>query len=135
MDDRFFERPPLSLRKYALDTNIFVEAFNYLFIDEAGQTALADAVAVGASARNIVLLGDPQQLPHVTQNSHPDGCGHSVLEHLLGSAATVAEDRGLFLAKSWRMHPGICQFVSEHSYEGRLETAPGCERQNVSSAA
>jgi uncharacterized protein len=91
-------------------------------------------VAVGTSARNIVLLGDPQQLPHVTQNSHPGGSGCSVLEHLLGEAATVAEDRGLFLANSWRMHPNICGFVSELSYDGRLVSAPGCDLQRVSSS-
>ena len=95
--------------------------------------ALADAVAVGTSARNIILLGDPQQLPHVTQNVHPDGAGCSVLEHLLGDAATVAEDRGLFLAQSWRMHPDICRFVSAHSYEGRLVSASDCTLQRVSS--
>lgn len=111
------------------------QAVDYLFIDEAGQIALADAVAVGTSARNIVLLGDPQQLPHVTHNTHPEGSGCSVLEHLLGERATVAEDRGLFLANSWRMHPDICRFVSEHSYDGRLSCAPGCERQTVSSAS
>jgi uncharacterized protein len=109
------------------------QALDYLFIDEAGQMALADAVAVGTSARNIILLGDPQQLPHVTQNMHPDGAGCSVLEHLLGDAATVAEDRGLFLAQSWRMHPDICRFVSGHSYEGRLVSAPDCKLQRVSS--
>jgi superfamily I DNA and/or RNA helicase len=110
------------------------QKLDYLFIDEAGQVSLADAVAVGTSARNIVLLGDPQQLPHVTQNTHPEGSGDSVLEHVLGNEATVSEDRGLFLAESWRMHPDICRFVSEHSYEGRLVSAPGCERQTVSSA-
>jgi uncharacterized protein len=109
------------------------QALDYLFIDEAGQVALADAVAVGTSARNVVLLGDPQQLPHVTQNTHPDSSGCSVLQHLLGDAATIAEDRGLFLAQSWRMHPEICRFVSAHSYEGRLVSAPDCERQSVSS--
>jgi predicted RecB family nuclease len=109
------------------------QAVDYLFIDEAGQVSLADAAAVGTSARNIVLLGDPQQLPHVTQNTHPDGSGLSVLEHLLGDSPTVSEDRGLFLANSWRMQPDICRFVSEHSYEGRLASASGCERQLVSS--
>jgi uncharacterized protein len=109
------------------------QAFDYLFIDEAGQMALADAVAVGTAAHNVVLLGDPQQLPHVAQNTHPGGAGCSVLDHLLSGAATVAEDRGLFLAESWRMHPAICRFVSEHSYDGRLISAAGCERQHVSS--
>ena len=107
------------------------QALDYLFIDEAGQVALADAVAVGTSAHNIVLLGDPRQLPHVTQNTHPLGAGRSVLEHLLGDASTVAEDRGIFLARSWRMHPDICQFVSEHSYDGRLVSAAGCDVQAV----
>ena len=109
----------------------FDQCLDYLFIDEAGQTSLADTVAVGTAARNIVLLGDPQQLPHVTQSPHPDGSGCSVLEHLLGDAATIAEDRGIFLAKTWRMHPDVCGFVSELSYDGRLVSAAGCERQRV----
>jgi hypothetical protein len=110
------------------------QALDYLFIDEAGQVALADAIAVGTCAHNIVLLGDPQQLPHVTQNTHPEGSGLSVLQHLLDDAATVSDDRGLFLAQSWRMHPAICRFVSEHSYDGRLASASGCELQEVSSS-
>jgi predicted RecB family nuclease len=112
----------------------FDQAFDYLFIDEAGQTSLADTVAVGTASRNIVLLGDPQQLPHVTQSPHPEGSGRSVLEHLLGNEATVADDRGIFLANSWRMHPDVCRFVSALSYDGRLASAPGCERQRVNSS-
>ena len=42
---------------------------DYLFIDEAGQISLADALALATSARNVVLLGDPQQLPQVAQGS------------------------------------------------------------------
>jgi uncharacterized protein len=110
------------------------QSVDFLFIDEAGQVALADAVAVGTAARNIVLLGDPQQLPHVTQNTHPEGAGVSVLDHLLGGEPTISEDRGLFLANSWRMHPDICRFVSDHSYDGRLASAPGCECQRLSSS-
>ncbi len=112
----------------------FDQQFDYLFLDEAGQTSLADTVAVATAARNIVLLGDPQQLPHVTQSPHPEGSGRSVLEHLLGDASTVAEDRGIFLANSWRMHPDVCRFVSDLSYDGRLVSAPGCERQGVRSS-
>ena len=39
---------------------------------------------MGTAARNIVLLGDPLQLAQVSQGTHPEGTGHSVLEHLLG---------------------------------------------------
>ena len=65
------------------------EGFDLLFIDEAGQFALANAAAVGLAAKSIVLLGDPQQLPQVTQADHPDGSGASVLEHLLDGASTI----------------------------------------------
>jgi uncharacterized protein len=105
--------------------------FDYLFIDEAGQVSLADAVAMSPCAENVVLLGDPQQLPHVTQCVHPGGAGVSVLEHLLGDAATVAPDRGLFLAQTWRMHPDVCGFISELSYERRLGAHPDCARQQI----
>jgi uncharacterized protein len=107
------------------------QRLDYLFVDEAGQVSLADAVAMGTSARNLVFLGDPQQLPQVRQGVHPGSSGCSVLEHLLDGAATVAADRGLFLARTWRMHPDVCSFISELAYDGRLASAPGCERQNV----
>jgi predicted RecB family nuclease len=104
---------------------------DYLFVDEAGQVSLADALAVGTAARNLVLLGDPLQLAQVTQGIHPDGTAVSVLEHLLGEARTIAEERGLFLELSWRMHPDVSAFVSGAFYEGRLRSAPGCARQST----
>jgi uncharacterized protein len=109
------------------------ERVDYLFIDEAGQVALADAIAMGTAARNLVLLGDPQQLPQVRQGVHPSGSACSVLEHVLQDAATIDPDRGLFLERTWRMHPVICRFISELAYDGRLTAAPGCARQRVDS--
>jgi predicted RecB family nuclease len=104
-----------------------------LFVDEAGQVSFADALAVGTCARNVVLLGDPQQLAQVSQGIHPPGAQASVLEHLLGGADTVPPDRGLFLSRTWRMHPDVCRFISETSYEGRLHSVPECERQRIDS--
>ena len=97
---------------------------DYLFIDEAGQVSLADALAMGTAARNVVLVGDPQQLDQVIQGTHPAGSGESVLRHLLGDDATVPPDRGLFLERTYRLHPDICSYISEEFYEGRLEPAP-----------
>jgi uncharacterized protein len=107
------------------------EPLDYLFIDEAGQISLADALALSTAARNVVLLGDPQQLPQVAQGAHPPGASLSVLEHLLGDAQTVDPTRGVFLAETWRLHPDVCEFVSELMYDGRLHSAPGRERQSV----
>lgn len=41
----------------------------------------------------------------------------------------MPDDRGLFLAETWRLHPSICEFTSEIFYEGRLRPRPGRERQ------
>ena len=104
---------------------------DYLFVDEAGQIALADTIAVAPSARNLVLLGDPLQLAQVSQGTHPPGIGVSALEHLLGGDATVPPDRGVFLDESYRMHPELCDFISRHVYDGRLKSAPQTAQQRV----
>jgi superfamily I DNA and/or RNA helicase len=100
-----------------------------LVIDEAGQVALADALAMGTAARNVILLGDPLQLAQVSQGTHPPGAGVSVLEHLLDDHATVPPSHGIFLERTLRMHPDVCRFVSEIVYDGRLAWIPDVARQ------
>ncbi len=106
-------------------------SIDVLFIDEAGQQSLANAIASATAARSIVLLGDPNQLPQVSQGVHPDGAGASALEHILGAERTLPPDRGLFLPVTYRMHPRVNAFVSELFYDGRLETDPKNARQSV----
>jgi uncharacterized protein len=105
---------------------------DYLVIDEAGQVSLADAVAMGTAARNLMLLGDPLQLAQVSQGVHPSGTGASVLEHLLGDAPTIPEDRGVFLERSFRMHPAVSAFISEIVYGGRLHSDESAARRTTS---
>jgi len=104
---------------------------DYLVIDEAGQISLADALAMGTSARNLILLGDPLQLAQVSQGVHPERTGVSVLEHLLGEAPTIPDDRGLFLERSYRMHPSVCAFISEIVYAGRLHSDDSAARRTT----
>jgi uncharacterized protein len=96
-----------------------------LFVDEAGQKSLADVLAVSGATTQLVLLGDPQQLAQPSKGSHPEGAEVSALEHVLGDASTMPEDLGWFLEHTYRMHPTICEFISEVVYEGRLHPAPG----------
>jgi superfamily I DNA and/or RNA helicase len=103
-------------------------------VDEAGQVALADALAVAQAAGSVVLLGDAQQLAHVSQGTHPRSSGQSVLQHLLGDADTIAPADGVFLDRTWRMHPDVSRFVSEAMYDGRLESADGCTNHLVTSS-
>ncbi len=109
----------------------FEQTLDHLFIDEAGQVSLANLVAMGTAAKNIVLVGDQMQLGQPTQGTHPGESGASVLDHLLQGAATVPPDRGIFLDVTWRMHSALCGWVSEAIYEGRLHAEPSTARQSL----
>jgi hypothetical protein len=109
----------------------FDGVFDVLFVDEASQMSLANAVALGTCARSIVLIGDPNQLPMVTQGVQPGGAAASALEHLVGGADTMPPERGLFLETSRRMHPQINAFISPAFYGGLLETHPDTARRVV----
>ena len=100
----------------------YFEAVDVLFIDEAGQMALADVIAVAQAARNLVLIGDPQQLERPFKGSHPPGAEKSALQYLLGDHKTIPTTTGLLLPETWRMHPSICDFTSQLFYDGRLGT-------------
>ncbi len=106
-------------------------ALDVLFVDEAGQVALANLIAAGTCARNIVLLGDQMQLSQPVQGVHPGRSGDSALDWLLDGAATIAPDRGIFLATSYRMHPLVCRFISDAVYDGRLDAEDGNERRSL----
>ena len=97
---------------------------DFLFVDEAGQVALANLIAMGTSARNIVLLGDQMQLGQPIQGIHPGRSGESSLDYLLNGMATIPPERGIFLDTTWRMHPDVCSFISEAVYDGRLKPEP-----------
>jgi len=98
-------------------------AFDVLIVDEAGQVALANLVAMSRAAKSIVLMGDQRQLGQPTQGVHPAESGLSVLDYRLGDIAAVDPEHGVFLGTTHRMHPGINNVVSQYVYAGRLGTA------------
>ena len=108
--------------------------FEYLFVDEAGQVSLANLLGMSLCAKNIVLIGDPCQLPQVIQASHPDPANLSCLEWMLGRRKLVQPGRGIFLAETWRMHPKLCSYNSKQFYEGRLHANPDTEHQAILSS-
>jgi len=120
----------------------WVGVLDFLFIDEAGQVSLANAVAMSRCAKNLVLLGDQMQLEQPVQGSHPGDSGLSVLQYALKDVAASRTDSpvfhavvppgyGIFLGETRRMHPSVCQFISESIYEGRLCSHPDCARQRI----
>ncbi len=99
-------------------------SLDLLVIDEAGQFCLANTIAVAPAAANLLLLGDPQQLPQVSQGTHPEPVDTSALDWLVDGRRTLADERGYFLDLSYRMHPAVCAAVSALSYEDRLHSHP-----------
>jgi predicted RecB family nuclease len=107
---------------FANDTRVDARSLDLLVIEEAGQFCLANTIAVARAARNLMLLGDPQQLPQVSQGHHPEPVDESALGWLVAGHRTLPEELGYFLDRSYRMHPSVCAPVSRLSYEGRLHS-------------
>ena len=100
------------------------ESLDLLVIDEAGQFSLASTVAVSLAAQRLLLLGDPQQLPQVSQGTHPEPVDTSALGWIMDGAEVLPAAFGYFLARTRRMHPAVAGPVSTLSYEGRLAAHP-----------
>ena len=106
-------------------------SLDLLVVDEAGQFSLANTIAVSRAASRLLLLGDPQQLPQVSQGQHPEPVDKSALGWLADGEAVLPERFGYFLPQSWRMSPALCAKVSRLSYADRLRSAPAAEGRSL----
>lgn len=107
------------------------QGLDLLVIDEAGQFSLASTIAVAAGAKSLLLLGDPQQLPQVSQGAHPEPVNTSALGWVMDGDAVISPEYGYFLDRSWRMHPAVAAPVSRLSYAGQLASARGTEQRTI----
>lgn len=106
-----------------------------LVIDEAGQFALAPTLGAAVAAKRLLLLGDPQQLPQVSQGTHAEPVFQSALGWLMQGHDTLPSDLGYFLGTSYRMHPALCSKVSTLSYDGRLTSDRCTEERSLEGVA
>ncbi|MCW8884234.1 MAG: TM0106 family RecB-like putative nuclease [Motiliproteus sp.] len=104
---------------------------DYLFVDEAGQVSVANLIAMSRSAKNLVLMGDQMQLGQPSQGTHPAESGLSVLDYLLHEMPTIPQDMGVFLGTTYRMHSHVNRFISDHIYEGKLESDPTTDKRII----
>jgi uncharacterized protein len=109
----------------------FFALMDFIFVDEAGQLSLIDTMALSQAGKNLVLMGDPQQLKQPQKGSHPEGTEVSALEHVLQGQKTISEDQGVFLGTTWRMHPAINDYVAELFYDNRLHTKSETANQRL----
>lgn len=109
---------------FANDARVASERLDLLAIDEAGQFSLGYTIAVARAARNIMLLGDPQQLGQVSTGSHPEPVDHSALGWLMAGHDVLPAEYGYFLEHTHRMHSALCRVDSALSYDNRLLSHP-----------
>jgi predicted RecB family nuclease len=110
----------------------FTDTLDYLIVDEAGQMALSQVLAASRAAKNLILLGDPQQLEQPQRGAHPEGSGVAALTHLLEGNSVMPKHKGLFLNVTRRINPKIATFTSEIFYKGELDALPELSNQKIS---
>ena len=88
-------------------------------------------MAISGCTSSALLLGDPQQLPQVSQNSHAEPVEQSALGWLMDGQQALPAQLGYFLADSYRMHPAVCQAVSDFAYDGRLDSAEPAKQRKI----
>ena len=96
--------------------------YDLLVVDEAGQVSLSNLLFMSHCARNILLVGDQNQLSQPNRAKHPGESGLSCLEYVMGEEKVVPFNKGVFLATSWRMPPVLTSVVSDLFYQGELQS-------------
>ena len=114
------------------------EFFDILVIDEASQCDIASALPLLFRAKNVVIIGDPQQLKHISTLSDKQDTqllakhelieGHTIWAYSYNSlfdlARSLCKSEDLIdLRDHHRSHSEIITFSNNHFYEGRLRIA------------
>lgn len=148
------ERPPFTMQNYRTHFRAFVERYpvvlstthslcasigaghllDYVIIDESSQVDILTAAVCCACCRNIVIIGDSRQLPHIVEeqlrakaeelrDKHrvPDAYDY-VRQNILSSFKRVFAERlpVTLLREHYRCHPLIIDFCNRKYYRNEL---------------
>lgn len=128
------EYPVILSTTYSIKGTLSTEhIYDYLIVDEASQVDLATGVLAFSCAKNIIIVGDQQQLPNVLTsddiriaddiwNKHNfDERYHFATHSMLESAAEIWSDvPSVLLREHYRCHPKIASFFNQKFYNGQL---------------
>ena len=128
------EYPVILSTTYSIKGTLSTEyIYDYLIVDEASQVDLATGVLAFSCAKNIIIVGDQQQLPNVLTpndiriaddiwNKHIfDERYHFATHSMLSSAAEIwKEAPSVLLREHYRCHPKIASFFNQKFYNGQL---------------
>ncbi len=133
----FIARYPvlLSTTHSILNSRCDTYLFDYLIIDEASQVDILTAVLAFSCCKNIVVIGDSRQLPHIISSAIDRGLfeeerlkysvaeGYDYVKHsVLSSLKTIYKKRLpiTLLKEHYRCHPAIIQFCNQRFYNNEL---------------
>lgn len=130
--DAFLRRFPvvLSTTDSIINNKGQAELFDYLIVDEASQVNLLTGFLTMSCAKNIIVVGDLQQIPHIPDRSIDNSvddkfhisAGYSYFEEsLLSSLVQLFPSVSSTLLKEhYRCHPRIIDFCNQKYYNGQL---------------
>lgn len=105
--------------------------FDLVVFDEASQMPTSEAVGAMARGRNVVVVGDPKQLPPTSffsaQMSEEDAGDMAVpddLESILDDCLALGMPQEHLLWHYRSRHESLIAFSNRHFYEGKLLTFP-----------
>ena len=133
--DEFNKEYPIILSTtYSIKGTLSTEhIYDYLIVDEASQVDLATGVLAFSCAKNIIIVGDQQQLPNVLTdddiriaddiwNKHNFDKRYHFSSHSMLASATEIWNTipSVMLREHYRCHPKIAHFFNQKFYNGQL---------------
>ena len=133
-DDFTKEYPVILSTTYSIKGTLSTDyVYDYVIVDEASQVDLVTGVLAFSCAKNIVIVGDQQQLPNVLTpqevsaadsiwNQHNfDEQYHFTTHSMLTSAIEIWPSvPSTLLREHYRCHPKIAAFFNQKFYKGEL---------------
>ena len=128
------EYPVVLSTTYSIKGTLSLDhVYDYLIVDEASQVDLATGVLASSCAKNIVIVGDLQQLPNVLDGDDlrtseavwarydlPEVYHFSAHSLLSSALAAWPEVPNVLLREHYRCHPKIINFCNQKFYGGKL---------------
>ncbi len=118
-----------TIARACIDSTIMKEKFDVLVVDEASMAPLPSIFYLaGLCSSHYVISGDFRQLSPIAQGNTPSV--QKWLKRDIFSQAGILErvdsnrddERLVMLREQYRMHPSICNLISEVVYDGKLKT-------------
>ena len=118
-----------TIARACIDPSIMKEKFDALVIDEASMAQLPNIFYLaGLCSSHYVISGDFRQLSPIAQgrtSAVQKWLRRDIFSQagiLEGLDSNIDDERLVMLREQYRMHPAICDLISEVVYDGKLKT-------------